>query len=311
MPHLNRAYAPHMQNASIVSVRKVWEVEAGDTYHGLHETGFPTDGLFVSFQGTGVVRIGHPGTQRLYSIDAPQFMFVPHGVPCSYWTQGGVTWKFFFLEFDTVETLPALGLTYSLPYDLPEPGPVLRNCRDMIRELREHSPEADVAAACEFTRLLVDLARMQKRLKPLGPLIPERLPAAETDQTIGHLLAWMEQHVEGRYVISDFVSVSGLSRRQLYRRFHAVTDVSPKQYFMALRIQAASRRLQQTSETIASVAERYGFADVYHFSRSFSRYIGCPPSAFRNSSLCTHSRPCIARNRVGVTPSERRKTVPK
>ncbi len=285
MPHVNRVYAPRVHNAAVASVKTVWEVVADETYHGLHEAGLPANGLFVSVQGSGIVRLGESDRHELYSVDSPQFMFVPRGIPCSYWSRSAVNWKFFYVEFDALKSLETLGMTYSRPYDLPVSGPALQHCRRMIRELAGHSPEADVAAAGEFTRLLVYLARMQKHLEPGRPLARACGEAKGQDDAIRRLLVWMERHVEGRHGVSDFVTVSGLSRRQLYRRFHRVTGISPKQYFLALKIQAASRRLHATPDTVAMIAERYAFADAYHFSRAFSQYMGCAPRAYRRMVL--------------------------
>lgn len=317
MPYSNRAYIPRFPNAVTASVVAVWEVEADETYHGLHEAGLSSNGLFVSVQGSGVVRLGNYKTQQLHAIESPQFMFVPQGVPCSYWSSSSVNWKFFFLEFGLSGYLADLGLSFSLSYDLASATCALQTCRRIVRELSMPDRGSDVAVAGEFTRLLVSLARAQDRSEPGRPLSRDISVSGSYDRSIHRLIGWMEEHVEERYSVADFAIVAGLSSRQLYRRFLAVTAISPKQYFLILKLQAASRRLQNAHESVTTVAERYGFSDVYHFSRSFSRYMGCSPTVFRRILITqdppngAYSTPCIARNRVGVTPSERRKTAPK
>lgn len=317
MPYSNRAYVPRTDNAVLASVQTVWEVEADETYHGLHETGLPADGLFVSIQGNGIVRLGTGENQNVYALGSPQFMFVPQGVPCSYWSSGSVNWKFFFLEFESNECLEALGMTYSTPYHLGALPSIPSMCRRIVRELAKSERGADVAAAGEFTRLLVRLARAQGASRPRPSLVKAKAAALTDDPAIRNLLSWMEKHLEERHSVIDFAEMAGLSRRQLYRRFPAVTGISPKQYFLTLKLQAASRRLQNSQDSVAAIAERYGFADGYHLSRTFSRYMGCSPTAFRRVlyAQCvsgrSYSTPCIARNRVGETPSIRRNTVPK
>jgi AraC-like DNA-binding protein len=308
---------PHTDNAALASVQTVWEVEADETYHGLHETGLSADGLFVSIQGNGIVRLGAGDNQSVYALGSPQFMFVPHGVPCSYWSSGSVNWRFFYLEFESNEYFEALGMTYSTPYDLRALPSIPSMCRRIVRELAESDRRSDVAAAGEFTRLLVRLARAQEVLRPRPSLVDAKATAVTDDSAIRNVLSWMEKHLEERHSVIDFAEIAGLSRRQLYRRFLAVTGISPKQYFLTLKLQAASRRLQNSQDSVAEIAERYGFADGYHLSRTFSRYMGCSPTAFRRVvyAQCVsdraYSTPCIARNRVGETPSVRRNTAPK
>ncbi len=45
-----------------------------------------------------------------------------------------------------------------------------------------------------------------------------------------------------------------------------------------------ARQLLYTPKTIETIAEQSGFANRFHFSRQFTRYMGTPPAAFRKSS---------------------------
>ena len=57
----------------------------------------------------------------------------------------------------------------------------------------------------------------------------------------------------------------------------------PIRYFTERRIAAAAWRLATSDEEIADIATATGFANRFHFSRIFSRQLGCGPAAYRRS----------------------------
>jgi AraC family transcriptional regulator len=51
-------------------------------------------------------------------------------------------------------------------------------------------------------------------------------------------------------------------------------------YVLRARIERAKTELRETSAKIAEIAATLGFADQSHFTRTFKRVTGVPPSAF-------------------------------
>ena len=69
----------------------------------------------------------------------------------------------------------------------------------------------------------------------------------------------------------------------LRRAVRDATGLPPHAYRLSHKLAAARRLLAETDAPIKAVAARLGYADVYHFSRHFSRGVGVPPAAFRRS----------------------------
>jgi AraC-like DNA-binding protein len=67
----------------------------------------------------------------------------------------------------------------------------------------------------------------------------------------------------------------------LSRLFQRFARMAPHQYLTRLRMEAVTARLLQPDSLIKEVAEEFGFADPYHFSRAFKRFHGIAPSEFR------------------------------
>ncbi|MEJ8305314.1 AraC family transcriptional regulator [Saccharibacillus sacchari] len=74
------------------------------------------------------------------------------------------------------------------------------------------------------------------------------------------------------------VSVSHL--RKLFLRYAGET---PKQVLSGMRLRQAERYLLYTDLTLHAIAEACGYGDEFHFSRTFKKSKGMPPSAFRKA----------------------------
>ncbi|MCD7059403.1 AraC family transcriptional regulator [Pelagibacterium xiamenense] len=77
---------------------------------------------------------------------------------------------------------------------------------------------------------------------------------------------------------------AGCSMRQLQRVFHDYVGVSPKWTIKRFRIQEAAWRLAHEDDiNLAHLAGDLGYFDQAHLAHDFKRFIGCPPSRYRES----------------------------
>lgn len=83
--------------------------------------------------------------------------------------------------------------------------------------------------------------------------------------------------------INSLASKSHLSVRQLQRTFAEMVGMSPRTYWMKLRIRHACRLLAEGSEPISVIAERLGFADQSNLTAHFRRHTGTTPAHFRRT----------------------------
>lgn len=98
---------------------------------------------------------------------------------------------------------------------------------------------------------------------------------------LSDVIAIMHKHPERAHSNHDLAKRVGLSVSQFDRIFRKILGTSPRQYLLRVRVEAASRSLATTSETIASIAYRFGFHDHAHFSRAFRQVMGTSPSLYR------------------------------
>ena len=85
---------------------------------------------------------------------------------------------------------------------------------------------------------------------------------------------------------------AGMSERHFIRRFGEQTGSTPARYVSTVRLEAARRALEQSSDTVESIARRCGFGTAETLRRTFARRLGVTPDAYRTRfATVTHPRP--------------------
>lgn len=80
---------------------------------------------------------------------------------------------------------------------------------------------------------------------------------------------------------AELASTAGMSVNRFTKEFLRSYGTTPNKYLQIMRVNHAAHRLQQTDESLDSVAEEVGFCDRFHLSKAFRRIRGISPAAFR------------------------------
>jgi PAS domain S-box-containing protein len=76
-------------------------------------------------------------------------------------------------------------------------------------------------------------------------------------------------------------SLASLSISQLDRTFKRLFQLTPQQFVLRVRINAACQMLSATDQSVLDVALRNGFCDQSYFTKQFRRHLGTTPIAYR------------------------------
>ncbi|HBL75529.1 MAG: hypothetical protein A2W90_03395 [Bacteroidetes bacterium GWF2_42_66] len=87
--------------------------------------------------------------------------------------------------------------------------------------------------------------------------------------------------------IERFSQEVGVSRMQLYRKLHALTDMTVKEFIRNIRLKRASQLLLQEKMSVSEIAYAVGFKDLSHFRKCFREMYGMNASEYiqKNSTL--------------------------
>ena len=99
----------------------------------------------------------------------------------------------------------------------------------------------------------------------------------------------------GRTPVRRLAAESGLSPRQLRRRFRKAVELTPKELARLRRVRgSAASAAVSTAERWIDIAAEHGYSDQAHLGREFAALLGLPPGAFaRHASRIDHG-PLVA-----------------
>ncbi|QDU62435.1 HTH-type transcriptional activator Btr [Planctomycetes bacterium Pan216] len=96
-------------------------------------------------------------------------------------------------------------------------------------------------------------------------------------QAVDHI----RENLESPISVPELAQVVGVSQRQLHRKFREAFGMSVQEFLAKTRIQAASAALVHTSDSIVTIAHRFGFCDQSAFTHQFRKYTGETPLRYR------------------------------
>ena len=108
--------------------------------------------------------------------------------------------------------------------------------------------------------------------------------------TVHLAMPWKEIDAAVRYIretfrgplnVADLAKRTGLSSRQLERKFHSILGVSPQEFLIKTRVLAACHALRHSTASLADIATDCGFYDQSSFTEHFRRHVGQTPREFR------------------------------
>ncbi|MFC0844525.1 helix-turn-helix domain-containing protein [Streptomyces noboritoensis] len=109
------------------------------------------------------------------------------------------------------------------------------------------------------------------------------VPARAADESLAPLLDWASAHLHTPLTLDRLAAHAGVSGRTLARRFTDQLGVSPGQWLLRRRVDAARVLLEETDLPVEAVAARVGLASAVNLRRRFRAALGTTPGAYRRT----------------------------
>ena len=93
----------------------------------------------------------------------------------------------------------------------------------------------------------------------------------------------MRNNIHQELSLDTLAHYSQLSKFHFSKKFKELTDTSPIQHFINMKMQYACNELDNKNATIKQIAESLGYSDPYYFSRLFKKTVGMSPKQYRES----------------------------
>jgi AraC-like DNA-binding protein len=104
----------------------------------------------------------------------------------------------------------------------------------------------------------------------------------------------MHADLTSAWTVAELARRVGLSRSGFASRFAELVGEPPLQYLVRWRIARAAELLRDTEDGIVEIASRVGYESVPSFSRTFKRWRGQSPAAFRRATRSSDERMSVS-----------------
>ena len=107
------------------------------------------------------------------------------------------------------------------------------------------------------------------------------LPEIEVN-LLDTLKSYIKEHIaEPSIAIGDLARSANMSERTLNRKLKALTDETPNQLIVSMRLTQAAKLLLSSDQTIAEISYGFGFTNTSYFSRKFKQRFSLTPKEYR------------------------------
>ena len=134
--------------------------------------------------------------------------------------------------------------------------------------------------AMHVARVLVVYLRRMGGQSQYSALLAAQVES--TSDAFTELERWIAENLTADLRVERLAERAGMSPRNFARRYTETRKRTPARAVEAVRVDAARRALEETSDRIEEIARRCGFSDEEHMRGAFVRHVGIAPRAYRD-----------------------------
>ena len=139
-----------------------------------------------------------------------------------------------------------------------------------------------VEVATQIACASIMYLRRRGRQAQISPLLKLQMSDREP---LRDLQAWMLEHLHLSLTVEDLAAQVHMSPRNFARSFVTAVGTTPARFVETLRLEAARRRLEETSRSLDQIAGECGFGSAEVMRRSFVRHFGTSPATYRQMGI--------------------------
>lgn len=158
---------------------------------------------------------------------------------------------------------------------------ILKNLFLVLKELEDKRPGYEMLV----NAAILQLSGLIKRNFPVGgKRAPNPKNMFKARQMLGRTFKYIDENYSRNISLVEAASASSLSVSHFCRLFKSAAGMTFIEYLSFYRINRAEA-LMSTTMSITQIAYDCGFDSMSSFIRSFRKFKGCTPSAYRNQSV--------------------------
>ena len=93
---------------------------------------------------------------------------------------------------------------------------------------------------------------------------------------------YIENNIQEKFCLEDLSKLANINKFGFAKQFKESIGMAPMNYILMKKI-FASKKLIGPDAELTEIAYHYNFTDLAHFSKTFKRFVGISPKAYRES----------------------------
>ena len=112
----------------------------------------------------------------------------------------------------------------------------------------------------------------------------QRRNTTKTQYLVQRAKRYIDYSLNKRLTVADVAQELAINDRYLYNLFMKHEGISPKEYILRRKIEAAVDLLNNTSLSVQDISQAVGISDIYSFSKLFKARMGVAPTKYRDTT---------------------------
>lgn len=212
-----------------------------------------------------------------HSINKGDMLLLPSGVPHAYRASDDNPWSIYWIHFagekshDFIDYLQYQKSNLIIPVGV---NSHLINSFDLLLESLQSS--IHLSSYLHASNILRQILTHIPLLRPVAKA--QRL-AHQFDLERVHAI--MQSSLHGQLDLDTLAQSVNLSKFHFIKRYKELTNTTPINYFLHLKIERACHLLDISTKPIKEISFNLGYEDTYYFSRLFKKIMGISPKQYR------------------------------
>lgn len=249
----------HPEIELILVVEGLVEYRVGDGAVLLH----PGEGLFINTQTLHSVHGRRGSGAKMYAI-----LFHPQLLARG----GDRIYDKYVMPVLRNTALPYVRLDPATPWQ----ASLLESLQRVAALDRAGEDGYELAAVGELLSFWRELVRARSDARA-----PQDTQRALADQRVKQMLGFIHTHFADAITLDDIARAASISKSECQRCFTRALGVSPVEYLIACRLEAAAAALRGSTQPVSDIALSCGFNSLSYFSKRFRETYGMTPLAYR------------------------------
>jgi len=163
-----------------------------------------------------------------------------------------------------------------------------RYLADVVSKLDVYSDELWVNETELFHQAATSILLLQQQITDCTSRVPAKKTTTQKElfRRLNRAKMMIDDNLSSAMNITTLSKESSLSESHFLRSYKSMFGMSPYQYLLQRKVEAAAVCLQNSKESLTNIAFQLGFADLSSFSKSFKKVKGVSPAAFRKMVSC-------------------------